>query len=145
MDKILDKFEKDNFFQLKLKSIQITDNDILNKLSNKLDDLGYKNKIIDENNIYDDLYDAYINKVDYVLINEKIDILLPQLIVIIGDYCNLIKPIIPVYYYLKDNKIIQKLKTTCNSNYTTYTKIDKKDEIVDIILQKIMEGKNEKA
>lgn len=121
---VLMKLNDNNNFHLSLKVIQITDDDLISKCEEYLNGKGKTVLVILANdNLYEKLLNAYEMKVDYILINEKINILLPQSILITKDVTNIIKPMIPVYYLLKDNRIIQRIKTTCNKKYTTYIAI----------------------
>lgn len=121
---VLMKLNDNNNFHLSLKVIQITDDDLISKCEEYLNGKGKTVFVILANdNLYEKLLNAYEMKVDYILINEKINILLPQSILITKDVTNIIKPMIPVYYLLKDNRIIQRIKTTCNKKYTTYIAI----------------------
>ena len=81
----------------------------------------------------DELNKAYNEKVDVVLVNEKVNFLLPLVCVLTKQSIDIIKPTIPVYYYLKDNKIIQKVKTTCHKKMTTFTQIKTRQEVIDLI------------
>ena len=118
---LLLKLNEYNNFHLSLKVIQITDNDLISECEEYLYAQGKKVFVILTNDsLFDNLLKAYESKVDYVLINENINILLPQSILITKDVTSIIKPMISVYYLLKDNRIIQKVKTTCNKKYTTY-------------------------
>lgn len=126
---VLMKLNDNNNFHLSLKVIQITDDDLISKCEEYLNGKGKTVFVILANdNLYEKLLNAYEMKVDYILINEKINILLPQSILITKDVTNIIKPMIPVYYLLKDNRIIQRIKTTCNKKYTTYIAIKRVEE-----------------
>lgn len=126
---VLMKLNDNNNFHLSLKVIQITDDDLISKCEEYLNGKGKTVLVILANdNLYEKLLNAYEMKVDYILINEKINILLPQSILITKDVTNIIKPMIPVYYLLKDNRIIQRIKTTCNKKYTTYIAIKRVEE-----------------
>ena len=72
-----------------------------------------------------------------MLVNENIDFLLPIFTVLTKDMIELIKPMIPVYYYLKDNKIIQRVKTNCNKKSCQYMQIKTIDELIDFINKNI--------
>lgn len=126
---VLMKLNDNNNFHLSLKVIQITDDDLISKCEEYLNGKGKTVFVILANdNLYEKLLNAYEMKVDYILINEKINILLPQSILITKDVTNIIKPMIPVYCLLKDNRIIQRIKTTCNKKYTTYIAIKRVEE-----------------
>lgn len=135
---VLMKLNDNNNFHLSLKVIQITDNDLISKCEEYLNGKGKTVfAILANDNLYEKLLNAYEMKVDYILINEKINILLPQLILITKDITNIIKPMIPVYYLLKDNKIIQKVKTTCNKKYTSYQALKNEEELIEYTLNKL--------
>ena len=131
---VLMKLNDNNNFHLSLKVIQITDDELISKCEEYLNDKGKTVFVILANdNLYEKLLNAYEMKVDYILINEKINILLPQSILITKDVTNIIKPMIPVYYLLKDNRIIQRIKTTCNKKYTTYIAIKRVEEYLSTL------------
>lgn len=133
MDEIIKKLNENNNFHLSLKGIQITDNNLINEVKKHLESKGLTVKILGKNNLYNDLEEAYKNKIDYVLYDDSINILLPLFIVLTNGNTDIIKPIIPVYYIQKDNKVIQRIKTVCNSNYTMYNKIDEISEIYELL------------
>ena len=131
---VLMELNDNNNFHLSLKVIQITDDDLISKCEEYLNGKGKTVFVILANdNLYEKLLNAYEMKVDYILINEKINILLPQSILITKDVTNIIKPMIPVYYLLKDNRIIQRIKTTCNKKYTTYIAIKRAEEYLSTL------------
>ena len=131
---VLMKLNDNNNFHLSLKVIQITDDDLISKCEEYLNGKGKTVFVILANdNLYEKLLNAYEMKVDYILINEKINILLPQSILITKDVTNIIKPMIPVYYLLKDNRIIQRIKTTCNKKYTTYIATKRAEEYLSTL------------
>ena len=88
---IINKLNENNNFHLSLKVIQASENSFLYKLKEKLKD---KNIVIINSNIdiYDQLYNAYINKVDFVLVDSSINYLLPLVNIISNDYIEIIKP-----------------------------------------------------
>ena len=130
---LLSKLNKYNNFHLSLKVIQITDNDLISEYNKYLNDKGLSTMVVlSSDDLFEILLEAYETKVDYVLINENINILLPQWMLITKDVTNIIKPMIPVYFLLKDNKIIQKVKTVCNKKYTTYTAIKNFEDCFNI-------------
>lgn len=133
---VLKKLNNNNNFHLSLKVIQITDNDLILKCEEYL---SKKEKkvfvIITKDSLFENLLKAHESKVDYVLINENINILLPQSILITKDVTSIIKPMIPVYYLLKDNRIIQKVKTACNKKYTTYKSTKSVEEYLQTLNQ----------
>ncbi len=133
---LLLKLNEYNNFHLSLKVIQITDNDLIDKCKEYLYAQGKTVFVILTNDsLFETLLKAYESKVDYVLINENINILLPQSILITKDVTSIIKPMIPVYYLLKDNRIIQKVKTTCNKKYTTYKSTKSVEEYLQTLNQ----------
>lgn len=133
---LLLKLNEYNNFHLSLKVIQITDNDLISKCEEYLYAQGKTVFVILSNEgLFENLLKAYESKVDYVLINENINILLPQSILITKDITSIIKPMIPVYYLLKDNRIIQKVKTTCNKKYTTYKSTKSVEEYLQTLNQ----------
>lgn len=118
MKETIKKLNQNNNFHLSFKVIQINDDSIIDLLIKKINEKVYVIK--ERYDLYDKLLDAYNNKYKYIVCNETINFLLPLVTIIVKDDVSLIKPTIPVYYYLKDNKIIQKVKTTCNKKMTTY-------------------------
>lgn len=133
---LLLKLNEYNNFHLSLKVIQITDNDLISECKEYLYAQGKKVFVIlTKDSLFENLLKAYESKVDYVLINENINILLPQSILITKDVTSIIKPMIPVYYLLKDNRIIQKVKTTCNKKYTTYKSTKSVEEYLQTLNQ----------
>lgn len=133
---LLLKLNEYNNFHLSLKVIQITDNDLISKCEEFLCAQGKTVFVILTNDsLFENLLKAHESKVDYVLINENINILLPQSILITKDVTSIIKPMIPVYYLLKDNRIIQKVKTACNKKYTTYKSTKSVEEYLQTLNQ----------
>ena len=133
---LLLKLNEYNNFHLSLKVIQITDNDLISECEEYLYAQGKKVFVIlTKDSLFENLLKAYESKVDCVLINENINILLPQSILITKDVTSIIKPMIPVYYLLKDNRIIQKVKTACNKKYTTYKSTKSVEEYLQTLNQ----------
>lgn len=133
---VIEKLNQLNNFHLKLKVIQVSDDEIISDvvglISNK--------KVATINNLessFDKLKEAYNNKVDVVLVNEKVTFLLPIITILTKECLDIIKPTIPVYYYLKDNKIIQKVKTTCHKKMTAFMQIHTKKEVIELICNSI--------
>ena len=127
---IIKELNKYNNFHLSLKVIQITDDKLLESLSTFLKDNKKSSIIITTlNNVIDELLKAYNKKIDYVLCNENIEFLLPLVIILTKENLDLIKPLIPVFYTIKDNKIIEKLKTTCRKKMTSFDKICDENEL----------------
>lgn len=133
-DNIVRLLDENDNFHLKIKSIQITDDNLLRAFEKILNQKGYTTMMINKDDIFINLKKAYDNNIDYILIDEKIDILLPLVVVVTNDYPKLIKPTIPVVYLQKDNRIIQKIKYDCNCNYTTCKQIKNENELFDELL-----------
>ena len=133
-DEIIKKLNENNNFHLTFKVIEFVNEELLNQYSNYLTD---KN-IIHENvtqisSSYMTLKNAYENNVKIILCTSDISFLLPQLLVLDNDDINKIRPEIPVYYCLKDNKKIQNIKTTCNRiNLKYYSFKNNNDLFIEI-------------
>lgn len=132
MKEVIKKLNHLNNFHLSFKVIQVSDDNLIDKIKT----ISTKEILIlkDTANLFEKLLDAYNNNIKYIVCNDKIDILLPLAVFITNDNVDVIKPTIPVYYYLKDNKIIQKVKTQCNKTYTSYKQIKTKEEFIKTIL-----------
>lgn len=132
MKELVKKLNQNNNFHLTFKVVQVTDDCIIDKIVqlSKKEILALKNN----DNIFENLLNAYNNNVKHIICNEKIEILLPLATFITKENVDVIKPIIPVYYYLKDNRIIQKIKTQCNKTYTSYKQIKTEEELINTIL-----------
>lgn len=129
---IIEKLNQLNNFHLSLRVIQIDNDEIIKEVSK----LNSNKKITTITNLeesFDKLYEAYNEKANVVLVNEKVNFLLPLISVLTKQSIDIIKPTIPVYYYLKDNKIIQKVKTACHKKMTTFTQIKTRQELIDLI------------
>lgn len=114
---IISKLNKENNFQLSLKVVQFTDDNLALSFISYLNNFHYSTIFIDGlNEAYALLKKAKDEKIDFVIVNNKISFLLPLVSVVSNDDLSIIKPFIPVYYYLKDNIIIQKLKTYCHKS-----------------------------
>ena len=85
-------------------------------------------------NAFDKLTYAYNNKIDYVLVNKDLSFMLPLVNIITTDDISTIKPMIPTFYCLKDNRIIQKVKTTCNKKMSTYKAFHSIEELLEEVL-----------
>ena len=126
------KLNKHDNFHLTLKIIQITDNLLIKEVISKI---SKKSVVIDnQNNIYNQLKEAYETRVEYVFIDEKIDYLLPIYICITKEAFDIIKPIVPVFYVLKDNKQKEKIKTICRKKMTTWQEYKTTQEMLDELI-----------
>jgi len=85
--------------------------------------------ILDTNDIYNKLKEAFNNHVTYIVCNGKIDFLLPMVSVLVNDDTSIIRPRTPVYYMIKDNKIAQHVKTRCHQMDVSFTYYKKEDEL----------------
>ena len=132
MKEVIKKLNHHNNFHLSFKVIQISDDNLIDEIK----EITTKKVLVlkDTTNLFEKLLDAYNNNIKYIVCNDKIDVLLPLAVFITNDNIEIIKPTIPVYYYLKDNKIIQKVKTQCNKTYTSYKQIKTKEEFIKTIL-----------
>ncbi len=129
---IIEKLNQSNNFHLSLKTISATDIEVLNKLKQVIENKNKTTIIIASlENAYEELLKAYNNKIDFVLVNSKLSFMLPLVNIITTDDISIIKPIIPTYYCLKDNKIIQKVKTACNKKMSKYTAFHTIDELIE--------------
>ncbi len=131
---------KNKNFHLTLKVIQFVDNQLLNDFSNYLDNFQFTFiKITNFDDAYELLRKAYEEKMDYVLCNDCIACLLPLICVINQENFDIVKPFIPVYYLLKDNRIIQNLKTYCRKKMATFIGFKYKEDLFKNILLLINE------
>lgn len=129
---VIKQLNQNNNFHLALKCVQITDDKIIKEIIK-----NDKNKKIVEitslENAYEKLLKAYNDKVDLVLVNENIKFVLPQLVILTKEETSLITPLIPTYYLIKDNKIIQKIKTICHKKESSFFQLKNEKEIEDLI------------
>ncbi len=133
-----EKLNQNKNFHLTLKVIQFVDDDLLNDFADYLTSFHCTYvKIKNINEAYEILLQAYQNQIQYVLCNDCIDCLLPLVCIVSQDNFTIVKPIIPVYYLLKDNRIIQKLKTLCRKRMTTFTAFKNKKELFQQVLNLI--------
>ena len=121
MKEVIKKLNNHNNFHLSFKVIQISDDNLIDEIK----EITTKKVLVlkDTTNLFEKLLSAYNNNIKHVVCNDKIDVLLPLVVFITNDNVDVIKPTIPVFYYLKDNKIIQKVKTQCNKTYTSYNNL----------------------
>lgn len=133
MNQLIKRLNEENNFHLALKVIQVTDCEISKKLKDLLCSLGKSCEIIDNDNPYEILKKAYDEKTDYVIAGSNDNYLLPLVVVINNDNVDVIKPMIPTLYLLKDNKIIQKVKTKCNKLSSPYFQIKDEKEIISYL------------
>ena len=133
MNQLIKRLNEENNFHLSLKVIQVTDCKVSQNLKDILCSLGKCCEIIDNDNPYETLKKAYDEKTDYVIAGSNDNYLLPLVVVINNDNVDVIKPMIPTLYLLKDNKIIQKVKTKCNKLSTPYIQINDEKEIISYL------------
>ena len=133
MNQLIKRLNEENNFHLALKVIQVTDCEISKKLKDLLCSLGKSCEIIDNDNPYEILKKAYEEKINYIIARSNDNYLLPLVVVIASDDIDVIKPMIPTLYMLKDNKIIQKVKTRCNKLNSQYKQIKTILEIIDCL------------
>lgn len=133
MKNILEKLNQSNNFHLTFKVIQIDDDNVIDILVNKLTTNVYVIK--NSKDLYDKLLNAYNSNYKWIICNSSINILLPQVVVLTSDNIDIIKPNIPLYYHLKDNRKIQKIKTVCNKQNISYSAF----KSIDLMLQQIID------
>ena len=133
MNQLIKRLNEENNFHLALKVIQVTDCEISKKLKDLLCSLGKSCEIIDCNDPYNFLKKAYYEKIEYVIAGSEDNYLLPLVVVINNDNVDVIKPMIPTLYLLKDNKIIQKVKTKCNKLSSPYFQIKDEKDIISYL------------
>ena len=133
MNQLIKRLNEENNFHLSLKVIQVTDEKVALQLLDKLQEEGKTVDIIDKNDPYKTLKKAYEEKIDYIIARSNDNYLLPLVVVIANDDIDVIKPMIPTLYMLKDNKIIQKVKTRCNKLNSQYKQIKSILEIIDCL------------
>ena len=133
MNQLIKRLNEENNFHLSLKVIQVTDEKVALQLLDKLQEEGKTVDIIDKNDPYKTLKKAHEEKIDYIIARSNDNYLLPLVVVIANDDIDVIKPMIPTLYMLKDNKIIQKVKTRCNKLNSQYKQIKSILEIIDCL------------
>lgn len=133
MNQLIKRLNEENNFHLSLKVIQVTDENVALQLLDKLQEEGKTVDIIDKNDPYKTLKKAHEEKIDYIIARSNDNYLLPLVVVITSDDIDVIKPMIPTLYMLKDNKIIQKVKTRCNKLNSQYKQIKTILEIIDCL------------
>lgn len=133
MNQLIKRLNEENNFHLSLKVIQVTDENVALQLLDKLQEEGETVDIIDKNDPYKTLKKAHEEKIDYIIARSNDNYLLPLVVVIASDDIDVIKPMIPTLYMLKDNKIIQKVKTRCNKLNSQYKQIKTILEIIDCL------------
>lgn len=134
-ENLIEKLNQHNNFHLALKVFQITDNKLIDDVSVQLIKRGINTQYLDTSkDVFSQLKQAYDEK-NVLFCDETISILLPQVLVLTKVCTNLIKPIIPVIYRLKDNKEIQQIKTACNKMNVTYVCCKDIESIVEYILR----------
>ena len=133
MNQLIKRLNEENNFHLSLKVIQVTDEKVALQLLDKLQEEGKTVDIIDKNDPYKTLKKAHEEKIDYIIARSNDNYLLPLVVVIANDDIDVIKPMIPTLYLLKDNKIIQKVKTRCNKLNSQYKQIKTILEIIDCL------------
>lgn len=133
MNQLIKRLNEENNFHLSLKVIQVTDESVALQLLDKLQEEGKTVDIIDKNDPYKTLKKAHEEKIDYIIARSNDNYLLPLVVVIASDDIDVIKPMIPTLYLLKDNKIIQKVKTRCNKLNSQYKQIKTILEIIDCL------------
>ena len=133
MNQLIKRLNEENNFHLALKVIQVTDCQVSQNLKDILCSLGKSCEIIDNDNPYETLKKAYDEKTNYIIAGSNDNYLLPLVVVINNDNVDVIKPMIPTLYLLKDNKIIQKVKTKCNKLSSPYFQIKDEKEIISYL------------
>ena len=129
------RLNEHNNFHLSFKVIQTNDYELIKTLKSTLLSFGRKVEVVDNYNLFENLLKAYENNVEIILCDESCDVLLPLCVVITNDNINLIKPYIETLYMQKDNRIIQKIKTTSNKKESTLTKVNNYQEAIEYILK----------
>ena len=125
---IIEKLNQLNNIHLTFKCIQFSNDEIIEEFASLL--TNKKVMIITSlDECLEKIVKAYNEKYDLVLVNEKIRFMLPIVSVVLNDNTEIIKPMIDVLYLLKDNKIIQKVKTCCNKKHSKYIAFKNKEEL----------------
>lgn len=128
---IIEKLNQNNNFHLSLKVISSTQDSVLYQIKEVIEKENKSAIVItDIEGCYEKLQQAYQEKIDYVLVNSQISFLLPLVNIITNDDISVIKPMIPTFYHLKDNRIIQKVKTTCNKKLSSYYSFKTLEELI---------------
>lgn len=132
---LIELLNQNNNFHLSLRCIMANEVKVLDALKNRLENNNNNTLVIDSlDNAYNQLTYAYNNKIDYVLVNKDLSFMLPLVNIITTDDISTIKPMIPTFYCLKDNRIIQKVKTTCNKKMSTYKAFHSIEELLEEVL-----------
>lgn len=139
--KLMLKLNKEHNFHLSLKVIQFSEVSLLYEFNDFLINKNIYSKVIVNDVTYEQLQEAYSEK-KVVLCDKNITLLLPLVCVISSDDFSIVKPCIPTYYHLKDNRIIQNLKTLCHKQNITFTSFKTKNELFTQILSSFMKGEN---
>ena len=109
MNPLIKRLNEENNFHLSLKVIQVTDYKVSQNLKEALCSLGKSCEIIDNDNSYETLKKAYDEKIDYVISGSKDNYLLPLVVVINNDNVDVIKPMIPTLYLLKEENNLSRI------------------------------------
>lgn len=131
MKETLKKLNQQNNFQLSLKTIQINEIEALNQVYECLIKDGKNVAKIASNDLYNELLKAYNDKVDYILIDKDVTILNPIIIGLFMESDVVIKPQSKVVYVINDNRIVNKLTSTCNNIGATLIRAIKDESIKD--------------
>ena len=84
--KIIEKLNQSNNFHLSLKCILASDNEVLNKLKQVIENENKTTVIIASlENAYEELLKAHNNKIEIVLVNSQLSFMLPLVNIITTD------------------------------------------------------------
>lgn len=114
-EEIIKLLDQNNNFHLTFKVISFEDKTLLKEYDDYLNNRLIDHLLLtDMDNCLKLIQNHYNNQQKYIITTTDFDFFLEQLIVLSVGNTKLIKPIIPVYYLSKDNKVIQKIKTRCH-------------------------------
>ena len=129
MKQINEKLNELNNFHLTLKTILFDDLETLEKIKEYLNLKNYRTITI-LNNVFENLKKAYDEKIDYVLVLDDFNCLLPVVSILKYATIDNIKPYIKVIYTTKDNRIENIILKEARKKSSPYVKA-KDSELIE--------------